>query len=90
MTDSGSMLELPTWTWVCLSLGALATVFAILHILACAVRDDTTMHDLRVRVATLRKQRLEHQENLARQARTESASPVEVGEAPEQPTRRAA
>jgi uncharacterized protein YnzC (UPF0291/DUF896 family) len=51
------------WTLVAIVTGVV--VLGILHVLASAARNQLHLHDLRVRVNTLRRQRLEQLRDLA-------------------------
>lgn len=65
----------PVWTLAALLTGI--GLLALLHFMAAGLRDVTHIHDMRVRVAGLR------QERLARLQRMASQEIVEVGEAEE-------
>ena len=69
--------------WAVITIMAGVSVLALLHFLAAGLRNATYVHDMRVKVATVRKERLER---LKASAETEV---LEVEEAPEE-TRRAA
>lgn len=77
--------------WFVVAALAVFAGLGVLHVLACAVRDETRVHDLRVRVAALRREQLERLQRLA-----ERAGAVTVDESlsaslrPVQPHRKAA
>jgi uncharacterized membrane protein len=61
--------------WLVLAIVAGLAVLALLHFIAAGLKDVTYIHDMRVKVATLRKERLER---IAAAANQET---IEVGEA---------
>ncbi|HYE61365.1 MAG TPA: hypothetical protein VD997_05160 [Phycisphaerales bacterium] len=63
----------PVWT-LAIILTAIG-LLALLHFMAAGLRDVTYIHDMRVRVGTLRKERLDRLQRMA------SQEIVEVGEA---------
>lgn len=48
------MPELPLWAWYVFAFVAAAGSLSLLRVLAIQVRNDTTLHDLRVRVYEVR------------------------------------
>ncbi|CAG0948450.1 hypothetical protein PHYC_00029 [Phycisphaerales bacterium] len=62
-------------------------VLAILHSLATGVRNDTYLHDLRLRVSLLRKEQLERLQRLAERA---TSQPRTASHPPTQPPQRKA
>jgi uncharacterized membrane protein len=61
--------------WLVLAIVAGLAVLALLHFIAAGLKDVTYIHDMRVKVASLRKERLER---IAAAANQET---IEVGEA---------
>lgn len=60
LSVDGQNMTIPDSTgWVALALIAFGTIVAILQVAAIQVKNETTLHDLRVRVNELRIQRLE-------------------------------
>jgi hypothetical protein len=51
--------------WVVLAVAAGIAVLSVLHYLACSIRNTTYVHDMRVRVATIRKDQAERVQALA-------------------------
>lgn len=64
-------------------------VLAVLHSLAAAVRNDTHLHDLRIRVNQLRKEQLQRLQRLAERATSQPQPKDPPAEQP-QPFRKAA
>lgn len=59
------MDELVGQFWTLLTVVTMIVVLGILHVLASSTRNEVHLHDLRVRVNTLRRQRLEQLKDLA-------------------------
>lgn len=51
--------------WVIVGAIAACVVIGVLHILATTVRNERYLHDLRIRVNTLRRQRMERMRDVA-------------------------
>jgi uncharacterized iron-regulated membrane protein len=73
------MTTFPDEVWTLLAIAAIAGILGILHLLATAVGHETYVHDLRVKVNTLRRDQLERLRRLAEQ---HSASVEIVEDAP--------
>lgn len=81
--DSGGMATLGSQVWVVLAVIAGAGVLGVLHYLAASLSNATYLHDMKVRVAALRKDQAERLQALA--------EAEEAGRAPApQPLRKAA
>ncbi|GAB4384269.1 MAG: hypothetical protein Kow0022_06320 [Phycisphaerales bacterium] len=52
--DAPPMPELPLWVWCAFAFVAAAGSLSLLRVLAIQVRNDTTLHNLRVRVYDVR------------------------------------
>ncbi len=59
------MDELAGQFWTLLAIVTMIVVLGILHVLASSARNEVHLHDLRVRVNSLRRQRLEQLKDLA-------------------------
>lgn len=70
--------------WLVLAVIAGVAVLALLHFMAAGLKDVTYIHDMRVKMATLRKERLDRLNALA------SKEIVEVGEVEEEEHKAAA
>jgi hypothetical protein len=73
--DSSFMDTLGGPLWVVIAVITGASVISILHCAATSVRNTTYLHDLRVRVAGLRKEKLERLKALAESAGHEAPAP---------------
>ncbi len=88
------MHDLAGQFWTLLAIVTGIVVLGMLHVLASAARNEVHLHDLRVRVNTLRRQRLEQLRDLAQNQNADievvdEFADVEIEETPSK-TRRAA
>lgn len=88
------MHDLAGQFWTLLAIVTGIVVLGMLHVLASAARNEVHLHDLRVRVNTLRRQRLEQLRDLAQNQNADievvdEFVDVEIEETPSK-TRRAA
>lgn len=63
--DGRGMAGFSGQVWVVLAIVAGVGVLSILHFLASSIRNDTYVHDMRVRVAGIRKEQAERLQALA-------------------------
>ncbi len=61
--------------WVVLAVLAAVTAMAVLQVLTSAIKRETFMHDLRLRVAGLRKEQLARLRRLAEEGHTMPEAP---------------
>ncbi len=87
-----AMYELAGQFWTLLAIMIGMVVLSVLHVLASAARNERHLHDLRVRVNSLRKLRLEQLRDMAQNqsADIEVVDEVEILSPSETNTRRAA
>ncbi|MEM1329994.1 MAG: hypothetical protein AAGG07_05485 [Planctomycetota bacterium] len=52
--DVPDVSDLPAWFWAAFGIASFASIVVMLHCVSAGIRRETTVHDLRVRVITLR------------------------------------